>query len=69
METNNEPLVLSVPAVARLLCISKTSCYEAVRLGQIPSLRFGRRIVIPKVGLQRLLAGENGGIENKSSQT
>ena len=58
MDTNNEPLVLSVPTVARLLCISKGSCYEAVRQGQIPSLRFGRRIVIPRAALDRLLAGD-----------
>ena len=59
MSIDNEPLVLNVTTVAKLLSISRNSCYEAIRMGQIPSLRFGRRIVIPKAALDRLLNGQN----------
>ena len=59
-------LTLTVGEVATLLRISRGACYEAVRMGQIPSLRFGRRIVIPKVALQLLLAGEEKNINGKN---
>lgn len=44
----DEPVVLSVVEVSKLLRISRGSCYEAVRLGQIPSIRIGRRILISR---------------------
>jgi excisionase family DNA binding protein len=49
--------VLNVEDAARILGISRNSAYEAVARGEIPSLRFGKRIVIPKVALDRLLSG------------
>jgi excisionase family DNA binding protein len=48
-------LTLSVPEVAALIGISRTSAYEAVRRGEIPSLVFGRRIVVPRSALEELL--------------
>ena len=52
----NEPLTLSVPAAARILGVSRNSAYTAVNTGQIPSIRFGRRIYIPRVALDRILS-------------
>ena len=49
-------LVYSVAEVAALLGIGRSKAYELVRSGTIPSLRLGRRIVIPKLALSRLLA-------------
>jgi excisionase family DNA binding protein len=43
-----EKLTYNVPEVAQLLGISKKSAYDYVRRGIIPSLRLGRRVVIPK---------------------
>src|SRR5262245_5885622 len=37
----------SVEEVARLLGISRSTAYECIRTGEIPSLRFRRRVVIP----------------------
>ena len=57
-------LVVDVPTAAELLGISRGSGYEAVRTGQIPSLRLGRRIVVPvaklraMVGLDELATAE-----------
>ena len=48
-------LVFSVQEVSKLLGLSKASTYEAVRIGSIPSITIGRRILIPKVALQELL--------------
>ena len=55
MDTEHERLIFSVREVAKLLGLSKASTYEAVRIGSIPSLKVGRRILIPKVALQDLL--------------
>ena len=48
-------LTFSVTETAELIGISRSTAYESVRDGSIPSLRFRRRIVIPKTALERLL--------------
>lgn len=50
-----QPLTLSVTEAAGLLGISRSTAYESVRDGEIPSLRFRRRIVIPKSAIDQLL--------------
>ena len=32
--------------------------YEAIRAGEIPSIKVGRRILIPVAGLKKLLEGD-----------
>jgi excisionase family DNA binding protein len=49
-------LALSVPDAATLLGISRAHAYELVARGELPHLRLGRRIVIPRVALEALLA-------------
>lgn len=51
-------LVLTVEEAATLLGISRAFAYEAVNRGEIPSIRIGRRVLVPKAGLQRLLSAE-----------
>ena len=51
-----DKLVYSVTEIAKLLGIGRSKAYELVRSGTIPSLRLGRRIVIPKLALSRFLA-------------
>lgn len=45
----------TVEEVAHILGISRTSAYESVRRGEIEARRFGRRVVIPTVVIDRLL--------------
>ncbi len=52
---DSEKLVLTVGEARLKLGLSKGSIYEAVHSGQIPSIRIGRRILIPRAALQRLL--------------
>ena len=40
-------VTISVEEVAAVLGIGRSMAYEAVRSGQLPSRRLGRRIVIP----------------------
>ena len=50
-------LVLSVKEAREQLGLSRGLMYEALRTGQIPSIRIGRRILIPCAALDRLLEG------------
>ena len=48
-------LTLSVEEAGKMLGLSRGLMYEAVRTGQIPSIRIGRRILIPRAALHRML--------------
>ncbi len=48
------PLLISVPEAARLLGIGATLAWELVRLGRIPSIKLGRRVLVPRAGLELL---------------
>jgi excisionase family DNA binding protein len=51
--------VCSVERAGQILGISRSSAYGAVIAGEIPSVRLGRRIVIPTAPLLRMLGVEN----------
>ena len=54
-------LTLTVEEAATYLGISRNSAYEAVRRGEIPNIRIGGRIVIPRRRfLDWLGAGSDG---------
>jgi len=50
-------LTLTVNETAKLLGISRNSCYEAVARGEIYSIRIGKRLLVPRAGLEKLLTG------------
>jgi excisionase family DNA binding protein len=49
-------LSLAVEEAAQRLGISRASSYEAVRRGEIPSIKIGRRTLVPVAALDALLA-------------
>ena len=53
-------LVYTPREAACLLGLSRSSLYEAIRIGVIPALRVGRRLLVPKAALERLLEGSLG---------
>jgi len=55
MEGENEKLVLTVMEVARLLRIGRATCYEQIHQGIIPSIRIGRKIIVPRAALMHKL--------------
>lgn len=55
MTAEAEPATLTVAEAAKLLGIGRNQAYEAVQRGEIPSLRIGRRVLIPAARLRRLL--------------
>ena len=53
--SNDRRLSLTVMEAAEVLGISRTLAYELVARGELPSLRMGRRIVVPRRALEALL--------------
>lgn len=49
-------LVWTVEEAGRLLGISRAHAYELVARGDLPHIRLGRRVVIPKHAIAELLA-------------
>lgn len=47
---------VTVDEAAVILGIARSSAYDAVKTGAIQSIRFGRRIVVPKSAIERLLS-------------
>jgi excisionase family DNA binding protein len=46
---------VTVEEAARILGVGRGSAYEAARNGQIPTLRLGRRILVPVPALLKVL--------------
>jgi excisionase family DNA binding protein len=51
------PDVLNPAQVAHFLGLSRNTVYQNLRTGAIPSIKIGRRALIPKAALRRLLEG------------
>lgn len=51
-------LTVSIPETARLLGISNNLAYEAAARGELPTVKIGRRVLVPRAALQRLLGVE-----------
>ncbi len=47
---------LTVPEAAQTLGIGRSAAYEAARTGEIPTVRIGRRLLVPVAALERMLA-------------
>jgi excisionase family DNA binding protein len=61
-------LTLTVEEVAQVLGLSRSATYEAIARGEIPSLRFGRRIVVTRRALHRLLGQGDVSIHQPSGR-
>ena len=51
----NEPDVLTVPDVVRLLQFGKNTVYALIKEGRISSIKQGKKIIVPKVSLVEFL--------------
>jgi len=60
-EADGSRLVLTVAEAADRLGISSDLAYDLVARGELPSLRLGRRIVIPRFALLELVASATSG--------
>ena len=55
MENSTNRAVLTVDETAEVLGISRNSAYKAVAEGQIPSIRVGKRILVLRKPLIKML--------------
>lgn len=55
MQTESEALVLSVPRAGALLGLGRSASYSAARRGDLPTIKIGRRVVVPRARLAELL--------------
>jgi excisionase family DNA binding protein len=63
-----DQLVYTVPEAGAMLGLSRNGAYEAAKRGEIPTIRIGARLVVPKIAFHRLLefgasAGNGGRLE------
>ena len=54
-DPRDRPTLNLWPETGQLLLLSKQSTYDAARRGDIPTIRSGRRILVPTAALVRLL--------------
>lgn len=52
---------LSVDEFAIVAGISRSTAFAAVHSGEVPSIRFGKRIRIPTAAVRRMLSLDEGG--------
>ena len=64
---NGDRLCFSIPETARMLGISRGLAYELARSGQIPVLRLGKRLLVPKIALERMLGQTETPGENREA--
>ena len=50
-------VTVTIPEAAKRLGIGRNQCYEAARRGDIPTIRIGKRYLVPLAALERLLQG------------
>ncbi len=55
IKETKETLVYSVPEAGRLLSLSRATSYSLATQGVIPTIRFGKRLVVPRKALEELL--------------
>ena len=53
---HRERRVVTVNEAAEMLRISRGAAYEAARRREIPTIRIGRRLLVPLAALERMLA-------------
>ena len=46
---------LTVEEVAAILGTGRTATYDAIRRGELPSIKVGRKLVVPTAAVRRLL--------------
>jgi Helix-turn-helix domain len=50
----------TVEETGKILGISRASAFAAAKRGDIPTIRIGKRLIVPRRGLERLLSADAG---------
>jgi excisionase family DNA binding protein len=57
MEYKTERKTLTIPEAAKLLGVGLNQAYEAAKRDEIPTIKIGKRILVPVAALERKLQG------------
>ena len=49
---------ISITEAAKVLGVGRNQAYEAARRGEIPTIKIGKRFLVPLAVLERMLQGE-----------
>ena len=49
-------LTLTVNETAHILGLSRNSAYQGVLTGEIPHIKIGKRILIPRIAIEKMLS-------------
>jgi excisionase family DNA binding protein len=63
----NECQTYTIDEAAKIIGIARVSAYAAVHDGTIPTIKIGKRLLVPKAALERLLSGQTS--QNERRQT
>ena len=55
MDSKGTRRTATIVEVAKVLGVGRNQAYEAVRRGEIPSIRIGKRLLVPLAALERML--------------
>jgi len=58
LSSEEMPLLVTVPEAARLLSIGLTFAWAMVHKGEIPTVRLGKRVLVPRSALEQLASVE-----------
>lgn len=54
-----KPLVMTVPEAGKQLGVGRNQAYQAAKAGQIPTIRIGKRLLVPVAALDKLLSASD----------
>ena len=56
MEPNLSPKTYTIEQAAKLLGVGRNLAYEAAKVGQLPTIKIGKRLLVPRIALDRILS-------------
>jgi hypothetical protein len=56
--TSNDPLTTTIPKAGAMADLSRNASYGAAARGEMPTIRFGRRLRVPVKAWLKILNGE-----------
>lgn len=62
MKRENVKLTISVPEAGQMLGVSRNKAYDLARQGIIPTIRLGRKLVVPRARFEAWLNGEQSDV-------
>jgi excisionase family DNA binding protein len=58
MKGQTERMTYTIEEAGRLLGVGRNQAYEGARRGDFPTIKIGKRRLVPKAALDRMLNGE-----------